>query len=480
MIKFFYQFMILLFSPLFDKKFYKQSYQDVREAKIHPILHYLKFGWKEGRNPSRTFDTNYYLEHNPDVREKEANPLIHFILIGRNEGRNPHATNFMNEIDSLPNLRNSKGKKKAINVNTKETRSAKMTELQNNSINNPIFYLHVGQGKTGTSVIQNFLDVNRVILLSEHSLLYPNLISNELGEGRSHNHQKWFQSLSDEKNIFIKELGRVHKYIQQNSVSRILLSFEGWDLNTNFQQRIHKALIKNNFDQIRVIYYFRRVDHLVQSSWKQWGIHIYDNIKEYYQLPKFTEKNKKVFDYLSKWADLIGPQNVLLRPYERQQLNEGLIPNFLSIFNISYESTQWNPTEDHYWVKNPGFNRDILELVKLCRHLYPDENKKRLFHLFYNSLGQEFQKKPYEDYTFLSPEQKLLLLHENRDFEPLIARKFLGRERVFFEPWPNLDDPWEPYEGLTLEKFIPIVIKMIDQIYAENKQLKKMLSLIKK
>lgn len=42
-----------------------------------PILHYLEYGWKEGRNPSPGFDTLFYWSSNPDVRSSVINPCLH-------------------------------------------------------------------------------------------------------------------------------------------------------------------------------------------------------------------------------------------------------------------------------------------------------------------------------------------------------------------------------------------------------------------
>ena len=69
-------------SGLFDEKYYLKTYEDVRNSDIDPIKHYIKYGWKEGRNPSESFDTNFYLESYPDVRSAGLNPLVHFIRYG--------------------------------------------------------------------------------------------------------------------------------------------------------------------------------------------------------------------------------------------------------------------------------------------------------------------------------------------------------------------------------------------------------------
>jgi len=74
-------------SKLFDPVYYLKTYPDVRIADVDPLKHFIKVGWKEGRNPSSTFNTSQYLEKYTDVREAGINPLVHFILYGKNEGR---------------------------------------------------------------------------------------------------------------------------------------------------------------------------------------------------------------------------------------------------------------------------------------------------------------------------------------------------------------------------------------------------------
>jgi len=34
------------------------------------LMHFVKYGWKEGRNPSSEFNTQFYLENNNDVQKK--------------------------------------------------------------------------------------------------------------------------------------------------------------------------------------------------------------------------------------------------------------------------------------------------------------------------------------------------------------------------------------------------------------------------
>jgi lipopolysaccharide biosynthesis protein len=74
-------------SGLFDRRYYLQAYPDVAAAETDPILHYLRHGAAEGRDPSAAFSTSSYTIAYPDVAGSGMNPLVHFILIGKAEGR---------------------------------------------------------------------------------------------------------------------------------------------------------------------------------------------------------------------------------------------------------------------------------------------------------------------------------------------------------------------------------------------------------
>lgn len=87
---------IIKFSGIFDRGYYHQNYSEVCNSGIDPIIHYLKTGWHEGKNPSLDFITDYYLFQNPDVRESGINPLVHYIRFGKKEGRPIHPSSSSN------------------------------------------------------------------------------------------------------------------------------------------------------------------------------------------------------------------------------------------------------------------------------------------------------------------------------------------------------------------------------------------------
>jgi hypothetical protein len=74
---------------VFDAGFYIEKYPDVGSAGMDPLFHYIRHGWREGRNPNPGFDTRYYLKRCPDLEPAGINPLYHFITTGLEQGIRP-------------------------------------------------------------------------------------------------------------------------------------------------------------------------------------------------------------------------------------------------------------------------------------------------------------------------------------------------------------------------------------------------------
>jgi len=99
-----YYYILISQSRMFDRKYYLKTYPDVRIADINPLWHFVKYGWKEGRNPSNEFNVSDYIESNKDVGESGINPLIHYIKFGQKESRkisNGQLGNFLILNDDL-------------------------------------------------------------------------------------------------------------------------------------------------------------------------------------------------------------------------------------------------------------------------------------------------------------------------------------------------------------------------------------------
>jgi GT2 family glycosyltransferase len=71
---------------LFDSDHYLETNQDVKASELHPFVHFLRFGYQEGRI-ARSFDNDWYLQKYPDVQKNYRNGYDHYKLHGRAEKR---------------------------------------------------------------------------------------------------------------------------------------------------------------------------------------------------------------------------------------------------------------------------------------------------------------------------------------------------------------------------------------------------------
>lgn len=108
-------------NDLFDEKFYLKNYPKVGNSNLDPLLHYLFFGFKEGKEAGFNFDGIYYLNKYSDAKEDykhhDLNPLVHYAIFGLGTGRSPKLkenildiNNFKDNCDSILNLDSSKKK----------------------------------------------------------------------------------------------------------------------------------------------------------------------------------------------------------------------------------------------------------------------------------------------------------------------------------------------------------------------------------
>ncbi len=63
----------------FDEEYYLLNNLDVKDAKMDPIVHYVKWGWRENRKPCKDFDTyDFILQNYEETINQESNPFVYY------------------------------------------------------------------------------------------------------------------------------------------------------------------------------------------------------------------------------------------------------------------------------------------------------------------------------------------------------------------------------------------------------------------
>ncbi|WP_158589872.1 glycosyltransferase [Gemmobacter lutimaris] len=77
-------------SAFFDAEWYIGQHPDLRRpGALGPAAHYLRIGWRLGRDPGPEFSTRAYLEAYGDHIPPDVNPLLHFLDEGEAAGLSP-------------------------------------------------------------------------------------------------------------------------------------------------------------------------------------------------------------------------------------------------------------------------------------------------------------------------------------------------------------------------------------------------------
>ncbi|MBB1126126.1 glycosyltransferase [Thiospirillum jenense] len=88
----------LLAHGVFDAHWYARTYPDVLTWNAPLVLHWLKIGWQQGRQPHPLFDVQWYLMQQPSLEQQlktarfphATDPLTHYLLFGERAGYSPH------------------------------------------------------------------------------------------------------------------------------------------------------------------------------------------------------------------------------------------------------------------------------------------------------------------------------------------------------------------------------------------------------
>lgn len=305
----------------------------------------------------------------------------------------------------------------------------------------PKVFLHIGTNKTGTTSIQRYLFSNKE-LLKKDKLLYPNTgligeahygISNGLGFSNS-------ILLNKSKQSLIQLKRDLHKEATKKKYKSVIISSEDFMLNGPSEN------IKRFLDgwEVKVIVYLRRHDEWWESAYTQamkmksnppWPRGVMGFINYHREKHSFFGNYEAL---LSKWEDIVGRNNIIVRPFEKQQLKDGLLSDFLNCINyhpVSIDALKQIKNE------NESISRLGVGLLDVFQRLDIDNDVRK--HLINYAISL-----PREDISLsiISSEKKRILLDYYKLQYLEIAEKYLERADgvMFYAPLPEDQASWEP------------------------------------
>ncbi|MGZ8216146.1 hypothetical protein, partial [Methylomagnum sp.] len=272
-------------------------------------------------------------------------------------------------------------------------------------------YLHIGATKTGTTALQRFLEQNASRLVKEFGVLYPKLDDRSFFERWRDRQRRWQGSYfensdgSDDVNI----LAGCIEYCKRKSLKSIVISHEGFLVN--WHERMGELAGKLDAD-IKVICYVRRQDHHLESAWKQWGHKFTSShrIIESLSTHEAMWGGWRLTDWdvlLLPWARHFGRENIIVRPYEKRQMSDGVLSDFLKTIQVDWPGKPTLPENEN---ANTGLSRDaaeFLSLLSLNKDGDKDSVNHRLHNIVYRILYDHYRNQPFESHSILSPAERL-------------------------------------------------------------------------
>jgi hypothetical protein len=334
-------------------------------------------------------------------------------------------------------------------------------------------YIHIGAPKTGTTALQFFLAQNRQALKAK-GFLYP---------GSDPTHLDICTVLPKDIPIGIEGCPRtaVPRYlaeIRRSPCHTYILSAEYLAFTGNAE--VLRELIPTS-TAVRIVYYARRQDFLIESYYnQQMKSHLHWVKKRLDEVPLSRIYSKLFFDHsrvITPWADLFGKENIIVRCYEKQQMQGDSIRDFAQVIGLSLDDTFSFP-KDRF---NISMDMHHLEFIRLCNKAFLN-NPEVIDFVFNNRLiyhSRIFENLPKRN--LLSPEIRNEILDHYEESNRTIARDYLGRadDRLFYEPRPDPGELYEPYPGLSINELAPIVTEMITNMDLQQEQIEPLATLLK-
>lgn len=332
-------------------------------------------------------------------------------------------------------------------------------------------FLHIGANKTGSSAIQSIFNRNRDSLLGR-GVLYPHTgcvgeahygLSTLLGfvHGKPHPIDLMSKPLVELSELLRNE-------ITSSGAESVVLSSESFVLPKSVET------VRSFFSDydVKVVVYVRRHDKWLPSSYNQavrmvvdppWG----RGFKSYVNFQKKMGPCPSRGDYrilLDRWAKVFGKNNMIVRPYERQQNNPGIFFDFMRAIGRSDVMDGIGALECRV---NDSVDAQTLAFIEAFQRARIDsELRARLIKFALDNR----RTADGTNVAAIDPSLLLSIVEQNNDMYEYIAREYLGRDdgRLFYDPLPDATSPWKKIKQPSPAEVVEFVVRVMGDGAAER------------
>jgi hypothetical protein len=295
--------------------------------------------------------------------------------------------------------------------------------------------LHIGMHKAGSSAIQHMLWHNSKRLLKK-GFCYPQPATGQ----QAHHDVAWAIRSSTggrtPQPVAGDVLAKLKRQLQRSDCHTAILSSEEFEFATapDPLRMIRRELPA---DPLQIVVYLRRQDKFLVS---EYGQHLKmpetrfsGSIHDFYMRYNFTGR-LNYFRSLTRWAKFFGAENVIVRPFETCQFENGtLLDDARTAFGLTDVPLEI-PSD---LAINKGLGaRACMLLSRANRHDLDPESHRRLVDLLYR------HRDLYADasYELLSSRNVVDLLAQFAESNAKVAQTYLDRPdgRLFREPAPEV------------------------------------------
>lgn len=215
-------------------------------------------------------------------------------------------------------------------------------------------YLHIGYNKTGTSAIQNSFYYNRKSLIRD-GLFYPVKCR---GRRKSPAHHSLAESLLFHigkplpqfvnKKIYCKfqadhYWNLLKEELSESDCSSAFISSEAFSRLRGYpeQMKFIREQLKNY--QVKILVYLRNQPDFLASAYNQ-AVKRGHETRTVDELMQSGWMNIDYFIELEQWASVFGPENMIIRIFDKKKIPGGIVTEILNVLEkevIRLDTTDW-------------------------------------------------------------------------------------------------------------------------------------------